>query len=156
MFQDHKLSLAILDILTNWVRLSESEGLSTYTTWILYGYHFAMDRKTFRTADQGRCKSRDTARELVEEYWEPDALSTTTRTTSFAVLFESHFRPLPCSTPNTPVSSNLVIIFLRACLDMGPFRNPFQASIFSQRSCQITAVLTSSTRARSFFSNIIL
>lgn len=47
--------------------------------------------RTLPTVDQERITSHDIPRALVQDYWQPDALSTTVRTTSSAVSFEVLF-----------------------------------------------------------------
>lgn len=63
-----------------------------------------MDRRTFHTVDKVKNKSRDTARKLVEVYWETTALSTMAKANSSAVTFEIRFHPLLYTTLNFSIS----------------------------------------------------
>ncbi|GBM52558.1 hypothetical protein AVEN_138528-1 [Araneus ventricosus] len=65
---------------------------------------------------------------------------------SSVVPSESRFRPLPNRTSSSSLSSNLVIIFFKACLDVRHFRKPFNrrysrssVSFLSLRSSAISA-----------------
>lgn len=94
------------------------------TTWIFYGYHFKMDHRIFHTGAHWIVNSCDTNQALAKEYLELEALSTTAEVTS-TVSFTTGFLCLHGSTPNSPVSSNFIIIF-KSFFDMGPFHNPFK------------------------------
>ena len=85
-----------------------------------------MDVKIFRNANKRRDKACDTARALDAAHWEPDSLSTKAKASSSIVAFEIHFLPLPRITPKSPVSSNFLIIFFKACHDREPFRKLFK------------------------------
>ena len=93
MFQAHSQSTIILTkkMAAKLRRFSGSAVFSCSTKLILYGYHFRMDLKIFRALDKGKGKSRDTARALDAEYWQPDSVSTTAKATSSTVSFEIRF-----------------------------------------------------------------
>ena len=113
-------------LLTKLRRFSKSAEFSCCTKLILYGYHFRLDFKIFRIADQGRDKSCNTTRALDAEYWELDSLSRRSKANSSTVLFEIHFLPLSRITSKSPVSSDFWIIFSKACLGIGPFYKQFK------------------------------
>ena len=93
MFLAHSLSTIILakKLVAKLRRFSNFAGFSCCTKLTLSGYHFRMDLKIFRTVDQRRDKSRDIARALDAEHWEPYSLSTTAKATSSTVSFEIRF-----------------------------------------------------------------
>ena len=101
------------------------------TKLILFGYHSRKDLKIFRTVDQGRDKSLDTARAIDVEYWKQDSLSTTAKATSI-VSFEIDFLPLSHITSKSPVSPNFRIISFQNLSWHRTFSQTIQASIFKQ------------------------
>ncbi|GFX34870.1 hypothetical protein TNCV_2328101 [Trichonephila clavipes] len=70
--------------------------------------------------------SRGTDRPLAEEQMELQGLQTTAVATPSTISVPTGFRPLPSSTPKSPVSLNFIIVFLKPILDMGPFRRSFK------------------------------
>ena len=107
MFQGHLLSTIILakNLVAKLRRFSGSAGFTYRTYLMLYGYHLRMDLKIFRTVDQGRGKSCDTARVLDADYLKLDSLSTTAKAISSTVSFEIRFLPIPRMTSKFLVSS---------------------------------------------------
>lgn len=99
---------------------------------------------------------------ITEGYWEVEALSIIIRATSYNVSFETRFHPFTLQQTQIPrlfkFVIKFVIVFFKACLDIGPFRNVFRRHY----SCSVVGKLlpswqnTSISKVRYFFSKVMV
>lgn len=76
-----------------------------------------------------RIKKRQSLSHSANAHWRISVAGRSTNHSNrdfFHVSFQICFRPLPGSTPNSPVSSNLLIICNKPFLAIGSFLNPFK------------------------------
>ena len=105
------------------VRLSESAGCSSCTTWILYGYHFTIAGPfVLHTKEE---TNHMTPFENLSKNIRNQTLFQQRQKRLFP-QFHLKSVSVTCSTSNFPVSLNLVIIFFKTSLDKGPFRKLFK------------------------------
>ena len=132
VFHSHSLSMIILAkrLAAKLRHFSGSAVFSCCTMLILYGCHFRMKLKIFRTLVQSRRKSRDAFERLTQNtgnrthFWQqqkPFLPQFHLKSISFLFLV-SHLNPQYW---------NFWIIFFKACLDIGHFHKKIQVSIFT-------------------------